>query len=123
MVSARLDSLYVAWSASRQMSKIGISFAPHARISQLRREKADSSISLMSAWNILSCGELVSAGMLEFRIHQALRTAGFADPATDFATEWFTVRWPTAAAIVDQCAQLWSPIGVRLQQMQGVHGK
>lgn len=117
------DSIYVMWSSAAQLSKIGLAFAPHARASQLRREKSDDTIRLMTCWNIITSGDFGGALNLEMHIHEALRAAHLDDKSNPFASEWFSLPWPAATEFVEQWAQLWAPCGLRLQRMPGAHGK
>jgi hypothetical protein len=117
------DGIYVMWSGSRRLSKVGLSVAPHARASQLRRERADDTIRLMTCWNLHSSGSFLGAQNLELYLHESLREAGFQDPSNPFPSEWFTLHWTAAAEWIEQCAQLLAPMGVRLSRAPGNHGK
>lgn len=123
MNEIRQDSIYVMWSPRTELSKIGLSYSPHARASQLRREKSDDSIILATCWNVIACGYFGGTPGLEFGIHEALRAAGLHDPSNYFDSEWFATRWPVAVEFVEQWAQLWAPTGLRIARMPGNHGK
>lgn len=116
-------TIYVMWSPAKQLSKIGISSAPHARASQVRKSRADDSIYLATCWDIVSAGMLGGDYGLELSLHATLRQAGLQDPSNDFPSEWFTLPWPAAAELVEQYSQLWAPCGVRLRRMPGCHGR
>jgi hypothetical protein len=116
-------SLYVMWSAQRQLSKIGIATSPQARASQLRREKRDETIKLATCWNVLDLGPFVGVTEIECLLHNLLRDGGHSDSSNAFFSEWFEIRWPTAVEFVEQWAQLWAWTGVRLARMPGNHGK
>jgi hypothetical protein len=114
--------IYVMWSKRRQLSKVGLSSSPHARASQLRGEKDDATIRLMTCWNIIDCGEFLSAQNLELHIHQSLRSADLEDPGNSFPSEWFTMRWAAAAEFIEQWSQIWAPAGLVLKRMPASHG-
>lgn len=117
----RNDSIYVMWSAQTRQSKIGLSFSPHARASQLRRERSDYTIKLVTCWDITTTGIFHGSMNLEFAIHESLRTAGFG--RLDSLSEWFGLRWPTAVEFIEQFAQLYAPTGLALRSMPGNHGR
>lgn len=119
-----ITCMYVMWSSREKLAKVGIAGSPHARMSQLRREKSDDTIKLMACWNILALGDLATPEQFEVVIVQrAFEQAGFSSVRQTYFGEWFSVAWPTAVEMVEQCAQLAAPLGVRLRRMPGSHGE
>jgi hypothetical protein len=107
--------IYVMHSVAKCESKIGISDAPHARASSLRREHADPTIRLICCWNY-SAPTIPEEYFEVAWCHSALERAG------QWAHgEWFSIPWPAAVALVEQIGQLLAPLGVRLYQVPGAH--
>jgi hypothetical protein len=122
LLAENTTSVYVMWWPARKLSKVGIAFAPRARLSQIRKDKGDAGIIIAAAWNVLSNRFPVDASTLEAQLHMILRHAGLQDSSNDFPSEWFATPWPATVELVEQVAQLMAPYGARLRRMQGVHG-
>jgi hypothetical protein len=109
------------WSGATERSKVGISNAPHARASQIRGEREDPTVRLVTCWNIAALGPFISVAEIELHLHGILRLAGL-QPESELPSEWFESRWPAVVAFIEQFAQLWAFSGFRMLRMPGNHG-
>jgi hypothetical protein len=102
--------IYVMWSREARLSKVGTSGCPSARVHGVRRQRFDDSIELMAQWDFRESGALSEIDF-ESMIHRLLDKAGLCHRGQRHNGEWFAIRWPAAAAIIEQFAYLLGAAG------------